>query len=530
MRRPRALVLATGVVAATPVIVSAARALSQRWTPVGDRAEIAARAFDVLSGHSPLLGQFSASSGVLGQDSYSLGPLLYWVLALPVRLGGAAPAVAIAVVNTACVMGTVALARRRGGRGLMVATAAAILLMSASLVSATYSDIWNPSAGLLPLLLLAFLAWSLACGEVRLLPLAVLVAGFVVQCHLAYVLPAAGLLAVGAAGLVIAHRRAPLPGLRRWAAAALVVTIVCWAAPVAEQLTHDPGNFLQIARSAKARQQTLGAPAGWHALVRTVGIPPWWLRPARTPADRLGDLGGPLGIGSAASAVLVLAGLLAAGVAGARRGRRDVAFACAAALAMCAAVALVAASTPSNGILFLSIGYTLWWASLAGMFAWLVLGWSLAALTGLGPRLGAVPLRARGAAAALALAAGLVVALAPGAGEDQQRHLFGPMRSVAAQIDAAVPSGAVVAVRRTAGGSAFDHRFDMAAGAVYALRRHGARPLAFGMEKSFGAWYAGGGRTAAATVHVGCASAPGRVIGRVPERGSCPVVVTLTSP
>jgi hypothetical protein len=201
----RAVVPLTGLLAAAPVIASAVRAVVDRWSAVGDQAVIAARAYDVLSSHPPLLGQFSASSGVTGENAHSLGPMLYWVLALPVRLGGVAPAIAIALVNVACIMGTVALARRRGGDALMVATAVAILLMSRSLANVTYSDIWNPSAGLLPLLLLAFMAWSLACGELWLLPLAVLVASFVVQCHLTYLLPAAGMMAIGVAGLVLAQ-------------------------------------------------------------------------------------------------------------------------------------------------------------------------------------------------------------------------------------------------------------------------------------------------------------------------------------
>src|SRR3954467_15186650 len=116
-----AIVPITGVVAAGPVILSAIRALANDWTPVGDRAVIATRAFDVLSTHPPLLGQFSASSGVASENAHSLGPMLYWVLALPARVGGVAPAIAIAVVNVACVMGTVALARRRGGFWLMAA-------------------------------------------------------------------------------------------------------------------------------------------------------------------------------------------------------------------------------------------------------------------------------------------------------------------------------------------------------------------------------------------------------------------------
>ena len=63
--------------------------------------------------------------------------------------------------------------------------------MLASLPAAAYSDVWNPSVPLLSLLLLIFLAWSLGCGEHRLLPVTVLVASFVAATHLSYLPPAA---------------------------------------------------------------------------------------------------------------------------------------------------------------------------------------------------------------------------------------------------------------------------------------------------------------------------------------------------
>ena len=94
---------------------------------------------------------------------------------------------------------------------LVVATAVAIPLMLASLPAETYSDIWNSSAPLLPLALLVFVAWSLAVGEHRLLPLAVLVVSYVVQCHLSVLLPALGLLAVGITGFVVSRRSLPDP-------------------------------------------------------------------------------------------------------------------------------------------------------------------------------------------------------------------------------------------------------------------------------------------------------------------------------
>src|SRR6202011_1452960 len=192
-----------GLCAAGPVIASTARALSDGWLPAGDQANIATRAYDVLSSHTPLVGLHSDVSAVTHQAVYSLGPMLFWLLALPARLGSPGTLVlTMGIVNAAAIVGAVVLARRRGGLTLMFVAGIAIVLMCRSLAPEVLHDVWNPSAGLFPFTLLIFLCWSLACGEYRLLPITVLVASFVVQCQLAFVPPVLGLLAVGLIGLV----------------------------------------------------------------------------------------------------------------------------------------------------------------------------------------------------------------------------------------------------------------------------------------------------------------------------------------
>src|SRR3954453_1610843 len=117
--RCNGLGLATGLAASVPVVVSTIRAVADGWLPLGDRAVIGIRAFDVLSTHPPLVGQYSAASQVIGEPVLSPGPMLYWLLALRGRLGGVAPAIPIGLVNAAAVVGVTALARRRGGLPLM---------------------------------------------------------------------------------------------------------------------------------------------------------------------------------------------------------------------------------------------------------------------------------------------------------------------------------------------------------------------------------------------------------------------------
>src|SRR5947209_18536613 len=226
-RRDRWLTPAACLAATLPVIVSTVRGIVDGYTANGDRGVIAIRAYDVFSAHPPLTGQFSASSLVTGKTVHSPGPPLYWLLAPAAHVGGGETTLALTMglVNAAALAGAVLLARRRGGVPLMLAAAIALALMCRSLPAETFHDIWNPSVGVIPLTLLFFVGWSLACGDYRLLPLAILLASFAAQAELTFVLPAAAALVVGVVGLLVYRRQCVWP----WAAAALAVAVVCWA-------------------------------------------------------------------------------------------------------------------------------------------------------------------------------------------------------------------------------------------------------------------------------------------------------------
>src|SRR5437763_14623937 len=123
----RTLVAAVGLAASLPVIVATARALAAGWMPMGDQGIIATRAYDVLTSHTPLLGQYSEASIITGRATYSPGPMLYWLLALPARVGAPASlTLTTAAVNIVSILGVVALARRRGGQVLAIGAGAAL--------------------------------------------------------------------------------------------------------------------------------------------------------------------------------------------------------------------------------------------------------------------------------------------------------------------------------------------------------------------------------------------------------------------
>jgi hypothetical protein len=467
------------------VLVAGGRAIANGWLPVADQGRIATSAYEVFTSHTPLVGPYSMASLVTGHQTYDPGPLLYWLLALPARFGGpVAITLTMSAFNGAAILASVALARRRGGTALMFAAAAAIALMSHSLATEALHGIFNPAAGLFGLLLLSFTCWSLACGERWLLPLAVLLASFVVQCHLGYAAPALGLLAVGVIGLVVSRDRRDVDGRaatgrrghRRGASwgpalAGLVVALICWSAPAIDQITHSTGNLSVIVSDVGARGRTEGASVGWRVLTRAVGIPPRWLRaPEREVYDhsgrqvgvisggdygdtRLADVWGTPSALSTISAVLVLCALGVVTLAALRARRGDLLAGAAIGLVLCGSLAALASVTPVRGVH--SLGYSLWWGSLVGMWVWLLLAWSGAVLVrGWATRRGA-PSSGRSAPLMRAaqswwplgaMAALSVGALAVAAGERRDAHQaeFGPLRTITTRLDRTVRQGETV--------------------------------------------------------------------------------------
>jgi hypothetical protein len=504
----RALTLAIGLCASLPVIAAAARALHEGWQPVADRGIIATRAFDVFSSHTPLVGQYSFTSTVVGKLTHSLGPMLYWLLAPAAYIGAPQSFVwTMAIVNVGSILGAVALARRRGGTWLMLAAAIGIALMCRSLVANNFYDTWNPSAGLFPLLGLVFVSWSLACGEYRLLPLGVLLVSFLVQCEDGFVAPAVGAFAVGLAGLAIwwlAQRRKR--GTRRgtiwrWSLAAVLVFLVCWAPPIIDQVGHE-GNIGHVLQALGKRKSPLGATVGVHAVIRTVGVTPWWLTRPSDPFVRKRDVRRATSTLESLSTAVILGWLLLAVALAIRRRHTDLAAGAALALVLCLSIFSIANATPSTPrFLAETLGYTLWSATTVGMFVWLIALWAAVVLSGAGSLAGrALPnawARARGPspgprAIGPALAAVIAVALAALAGvagaaagtADEHAFEFAALKTINSRLGA-VPRGHSVYLNAKLDGLITPLRPEI----TYDLRRRGVRPLGSGAYRRTGHWY-----------------------------------------
>lgn len=259
-----------------------------------------------------------------------------------------------------------------------------------------------------------------------------------------------------------------------------------------------------IVRSAEHRGQTLGATVGWHAVVRSIGLRPWWLYVPASEWERKADVRAAPSSAANDSAIALLAALALAGLLGALARRRDVAAAAAIGLGLCGAIALQAASNPASPLLAATLGYTLWWGSELGLWVWLILAWALwlgllalarAALRSSRPRPApwrGLPARARLGALALAVLAGLGATAAVGsavAGDarpDSHAYEYRPVRALAAGIEQAIPPAVAVDYRL---GALDLGTQPMEPALRFLLVRHGDRVLAPGSLPRLGPYY-----------------------------------------
>lgn len=409
-----------------PIAVAVVRAIRNDWVPLGDNGLFLIRSRDVLTSHTPLLGTWTSASLNTGSNFNHPGPLIFDLLALPTKLGGAAGlALGTAVINAFAVAGIGLMARRRGGPVVGIGALLVAALLCSSMGSELLYDPWNPHVVLLPFLFLLTCVWSLAAGDHVALPWAVGAASLIVQTHLSY----AGLVAVlcgwGVVALGLAVRRdragdgwpARRRSLAKVGAVALLVAGLCWLQPLVEMATADgPGNLERLARNGATSDETIGVDRGTRIVADTATVPPLWLRPSFENAlayERLqraapGDLPSVDPSLPVAAALLAALGLLLAAAAWDARRRCD---GTAVAALLTAGVALVAELVTAwrlpVGIIGVAAHQFRWMWPIAAFGTLAVLAYAL--------RRGAdTPGRARGTAIALGvLAVAVAVSTVP---------------------------------------------------------------------------------------------------------------------
>jgi hypothetical protein len=279
VRRP--LVLAVAAVVLPLFVTAVVLLVDGRGAdhPNADQALIELQTKDVGS-DAVLVGPYSR----LGWNHP--GPALYYLLAVPYRLAGGAPAglaVGALVINGAAVVGMLVLAQRRGGAPLLVATVLVLVVLMRALGAGFLADYWNPYITVLPFGLLVFLAWSMISGEVWALPAAVAVGSFLVQSHLGYAVVVAVLVGGGAAALVLRWRgaRGALARLGPSAAVALVVLVVLWLPPILQELSDRPSNIDAMTEFSEEDHDIQTLADGGRAVAGQLSLAPEWVRGER---------------------------------------------------------------------------------------------------------------------------------------------------------------------------------------------------------------------------------------------------------
>lgn len=326
------------VTAVVPIVVAAVRATMRGWTPTGDDAYSAVRAWDVFSTHVPLLGTWSSASQYTGHQINHPGPLQFDLLAVPVRLLGHGPGTALGtmLVNCACVVVAVWLAARVAGSVGAGWTAACSALLAWSMGSELLFDPWSQHAPLLPFFLCLVAAWAATAGNLAALPVMVVAGSFALHTHLSYSILVPGICAVAyviaLAGLVRSGRAAGLSTgdvrrrVLRWSLVTSVAGLVVWSQPLIEQFTAEgEGNLAALRHSLSAEAQHPTLSQTIVALGGTVALPPLFLPPSfGSPTFSVYGEGRPVWL--AATGLIVLAATLAlVGVRAAQRGSRAVA-------------------------------------------------------------------------------------------------------------------------------------------------------------------------------------------------------------
>lgn len=349
--RPRTWQLLAAVVS-VPIALAAARGIRRGYLPIGDNALIEIRARDVLTAHHPLLGTWSSASISSNVDVNHPGPLLFDVLALPIRLFGAGPGVAIGVatLQIAVVWAIAWSAQRFGGTAVAAVVMAATAWFAWSIGSELLYDPWQPNLLMLPFLLVLVLVWGTVAGCHGMLPWAVLVASFCVQTHLSYVFLAPAMVVVGAVAVGVRRGRASVRPLAIAAGAGLLA----WSQPIVEQLfVSGQGNLSRLAGSgAGAGGTRTGFDLGVRLVSGVVALPPWWTRPGMMdtiPITQWGESAdGPVmsvpglaGLAVSLVALLLLVGLLTGAAVLAWRRSDPVAFAGAVVVLVALAVATI---------------------------------------------------------------------------------------------------------------------------------------------------------------------------------------------
>jgi hypothetical protein len=466
------------------ILVPTVTELARGWRALQDDATISLRSYQVLSLHPPLLGQFSTASYWSGHTLFDPGPLLYWLLTVPVHLdptrGGMwGAALCCGLVLSVAVEAVWSTGYRLGAAVVAVAVAD----LAWTLPEAFAHLIWNPYFGLVFLAASLAIGWAVATGSFGWWPVLVFTASVAAQAELIYAILAVALVVVSPVlGLLLGQRA----GRRRWIWTGIGVGAVCWVAPVIQQVAGSPGN-LALTLDAHGKQAVAGITFGFRSLALAGSPSPIWLIHGAGLSnlarfDQHSPVAGAVVLGLIAAITLVAG----------RTGRRPLAALAGTGLVSSAVVVYTFAEVPAaHTVNLVFLMYFLW---VVGIVLWAVVAWAALEVIRAALRAAAQPGEARrrlvrpdtgmviGGSVVVCALAGVGVAglggLSAQARIQTDGYQIAQLGHLVSGVENAVPAGPVAIVLRPDLGSstAFSRQFSYGTGAGWALTADGWQP------------------------------------------------------
>ncbi len=273
------------------IALAAVRGIHRGYTPLGDNALVELRSRDVFTRDHPLLGTGSSASVSAGIDVNHPGPLLFDLLAIPIRLFGSGAGIAstVAVIHIVTIWLIGFVVSRSFGLAAAVVGQSITAGLIWTLGSELLYDPWQPNLLVLPFWFVVCCMWTVADGHLRWLPLAVGYGSFAMQTHLSYIFIVPGLLVGGVALAALTSRRSETGeriSFRRPLTWSIVVIVILWAQPLVEQFFGaGRGNLTRLVIAGTggegdAPESVLaGFRVGTRILAAVLSLPPFWGRP-----------------------------------------------------------------------------------------------------------------------------------------------------------------------------------------------------------------------------------------------------------
>ncbi len=340
------------------------------WSAIGDDASISEQAYQVFGPHPPVVG-YTTTTAHAGQALHDLGPLLFWLLAVPVRLDPLHGGLWGAALWGGIVLSVAIEAMWSTGRWLgclLIAFGAVDYL--ALLPTVMNNLTWNAYFPIPFLIAAIALAWVIASGSLGWWPVLVAVGSVAAQTHLIYA-PIAVILVLGAPAIALGQQGRPKR--YRWLGWGLTVAVVCWLAPLIQDFGAH-GNLSGVLTSQHGQAHE-GLSFGLKTVAFLAAPPPIWLRPE--PTGFFSVYGG-IGANGPIVGIVVLLVLAAISVVAWRKAQHGLRALALLALGSSLGVLIGFAQIPKvNGI---NVDYVISMVWAVGILVWTVAVWTVVLL------------------------------------------------------------------------------------------------------------------------------------------------------